>query len=98
VTSKVSVLKNKGGINSPSCVRPLASEIRAQLHTPKLQSYIKNLLVELCQIDTTPNADIRKNARRRSSLLQILNVIGKPEFPWGNAGASSDNPGILETS
>ena len=47
-------------------------KIRAQTRTAAFQKYLQNLLMELCDVDTTPKADITQMRAAEDRCFQIL--------------------------
>src|ERR1019366_1586103 len=56
------------GAPIPSILR----EIFARTRTASFQRYLRNLLVELCRIDTTPNPDVKRMQAAEDSCFRIL--------------------------
>ena len=53
---------------APAVVR----EIFARTRAPGFKRYLRSLLVELCRIDTTPNADVTKMAAAEDACFRVL--------------------------
>ena len=66
-------------------------EIFARTRTPGFQRYLRDLLVELCAIDTTPNPDVKRMQAAEDGCFRILErELGSLRFPGArlNAGPS----------
>ena len=69
------VRKPSTGSSAP----PIVRDILARTRTAGFQRYLRDLLVELCRIDTTPNAGRHADAGRRGRLLPHSRTgIGRP--------------------
>ncbi len=51
---------------------PIVREIFARTRTPGFQRYLRDLLVELCRIDTTPNPEVKKMQAAEDGCFRIL--------------------------
>ena len=56
----------------PAALPPVVREIFARTRTPGFQRFLRDLLVELCKIDTTPNADVSRMQVAEDSCFRIL--------------------------
>ena len=51
---------------------PILREILARTRTASFQRYLRDLLVELCRIDTTPNTDVTRMQAAEDGCFHIL--------------------------
>src|ERR1700687_2369678 len=56
----------------PATLPSIVREIFARTRTPSFQRYLRDLLVELCKIDPTPNADVNRMQVAEDSCFRIL--------------------------
>ena len=74
---------------------PLVREIFAQTRTPAFRNFLRDLLVELCKVDTTPNPDVFK---MRTAEDRCFRIIERELAGLKHSGArverSPINPGI----
>ena len=68
---ELAVQRQKTALASPIPTR-LVRDILARTRTPAFQRYVKDLLVELCRIDTTPKPDARQMQAAEDRCFQIL--------------------------
>ena len=50
----------------------MTTDLLDRVHTPDFRRYLQDLLVELCEIDTTPDPDVSIMAQRESAVFDIL--------------------------
>ncbi|MBT7298311.1 MAG: hypothetical protein HN849_02300, partial [Victivallales bacterium] len=50
----------------------IIQDILAQVATPETKEYVRNLLLEICAIDTTPYADINRMRDAETAVFDIL--------------------------
>ena len=73
----------------------LDRSVLAQTRTPAFKRYLRDLLVELCRIDTTPNPEVAKMRAAEEGCFKIIEreLAG---LPFAQAGLERRpvNPGI----
>lgn len=73
----------------------IVSEIFARTRSVDFQRYVKNLLVELCEIDTTPNLDVKQMQAAEDCCFGILErELGRLSFPGARLERRPINPAI----
>jgi acetylornithine deacetylase/succinyl-diaminopimelate desuccinylase-like protein len=76
---------------------PIVREILARTRQPAFERYIKDLLVELCRIDTTPRSDVRQ---MQSAEAKCFDALERELGALGFAGARLErrpvNPAIQD--
>ncbi|HYG35836.1 MAG TPA: hypothetical protein VEC99_13680, partial [Clostridia bacterium] len=50
----------------------MINDILARTRTPGFRSYLESLLIQLCQIDTTPKSDVAKMREAEDECFRIL--------------------------
>ena len=74
---------------------PIVREILARTRTAGFQRYLKNLLVELCRIDTTPDPDVTRMQAAEDGCFRILErELGGLGFPGARIERRPVNPAI----
>jgi acetylornithine deacetylase/succinyl-diaminopimelate desuccinylase-like protein len=70
-------------------------KIFARTRTPGFQRYLRDLLVELCKIDTTPNADVSRMQVAEDSCFRILErELSRLSFSGARLDRRPVNPAI----
>jgi acetylornithine deacetylase/succinyl-diaminopimelate desuccinylase-like protein len=70
-------------------------EIFARTRTPAFRRYLRDLLVELCAIETTPNADVKRMQAAEDGCFRILErELGSLRFSGARHERSPVNPAI----
>jgi acetylornithine deacetylase/succinyl-diaminopimelate desuccinylase-like protein len=79
----------------PAALPPIVREIFARTRTPSFQRYLRDLLVELCKIDTTPNADVKRMQAADDGCFRILErELGSLGFSGARLERRPVNPAI----
>jgi acetylornithine deacetylase/succinyl-diaminopimelate desuccinylase-like protein len=81
----------------PSAAGPpaIVGEIFARTRTPGFQRYLRDLLVGLCAIDTTPNPDVRRMQAAEDGCFRILErELGSLGFTGARLERRRVNPAI----
>jgi len=74
---------------------PIARDVLARTRTTAFQRYLRNLLVELCRIDTTPSVDVtRMRAAEDGCFRLIERELGMLAFPGARLERRLVNPAI----
>ena len=74
---------------------PIAREIFARTRTPGFQRYLRDLLVELCAIETTPNPDVKRMQAAEDGCFRILErELGSLSFSGARHERRPVNPAI----
>jgi acetylornithine deacetylase/succinyl-diaminopimelate desuccinylase-like protein len=74
---------------------PILRDIFARTRTPGFQHYLRDLLVELCKIDTTPNADVSLMQAAEDGCFRILErELSGLGFPGARLERRPVNPAI----
>ena len=74
---------------------PLLRQILAKTQTPQFERYLRDLLVELCRIDTTPRADVAKMRVAEASCFQVIErELNSLSFPEAHLERRPINPAI----
>src|ERR1035437_3373250 len=74
---------------------PIVRDILARTRTAGFQRYLRDLLVELCQIDTTPNAKVKRMQAAEDSSFRILErELRGLNFPGARLERRPVNPAI----
>jgi acetylornithine deacetylase/succinyl-diaminopimelate desuccinylase-like protein len=58
--------------SSAAALPPILREIFARTRTPGFQRYLRDLLVELCRLDTTPNPEVKRMKAAEDGCFSIL--------------------------
>ena len=96
------VNKSKPKVRAKRSTRPRASAplalvraIRARTRSAGFQKYTRDLLVELCGIDTTPNAEVARMRTAEDACFRILErELGPQAFPGAQLRRKPINPAI----
>ncbi len=73
----------------------LEQEILNQVTTPELRSYVTELLLEICQVDTSPFADVSRMREAEDKVFQSLErEFAGFSFPGAHMERRAINPGI----
>ncbi len=83
--------------NSPgsAALASIARAIRARTRTAGFRRYLQGLLVELCEIDTTPNADVKRMQAAEDGCFRILErELRGLAFPGARLERRPVNPAI----
>ena len=74
---------------------PIVREIFARTRTPGFQRYLRDLLVELCAIETTPNPDVKRMQAAEDGCFRILErELGSLSFSGARHERRPVNPAI----
>jgi acetylornithine deacetylase/succinyl-diaminopimelate desuccinylase-like protein len=74
---------------------PIAREIFARTRTPGFQRYLRDLLVELCAIETTPSPDVKRMQAAEDGCFRILErELGSLRFSGAHHERKPVNPAI----
>jgi acetylornithine deacetylase/succinyl-diaminopimelate desuccinylase-like protein len=74
---------------------PIIRDILARTRTPAFQRYLRDLLVELCKIDTTPHADVSRMRAAEDGCFRILErELSGLGFPGARLERRPVNPAI----
>ena len=74
---------------------PVVREILARTRTAGFQRYLRDLLVELCRIDTTPNPDVKRMQAAEDGCFRILErELGGLSFSGARLERRPVNPAI----
>jgi acetylornithine deacetylase/succinyl-diaminopimelate desuccinylase-like protein len=74
---------------------PIVRDILARTRTAGFQRYLRDLLVELCQIDTTPNAKVKRMQAAEDGCFRILErELRGLNFPGARLERRPVNPAI----
>ena len=80
---------------SAAVLPPLAREIFARTRTPAFRRYLRDLLVELCRIDTTPNPKVKRMQAAEDGCFRILErELGGLGFPGARLERRPISPAI----
>jgi acetylornithine deacetylase/succinyl-diaminopimelate desuccinylase-like protein len=78
-----------------STASPIVRDIFARTRTPGFQRYLRDLLVELCKIDTTPNKDVTRMQVAEDGCFRILErELGGLGFPGARLERRPVDPAI----
>jgi acetylornithine deacetylase/succinyl-diaminopimelate desuccinylase-like protein len=78
-----------------AAVPPIVRDIFAHTRTPGFQRYLRDLLVGLCAIDTTPNPDVRRMQVAEGGCFRILErELGSLDFTGARLERRPVNPAI----
>lgn len=78
-----------------STARRLRREIFAQTRSAGFKKYLRDLVCELCRIDTTPNPDVSKMRAAEEQCFRILErELGSFQFVGGRIERKAINPAI----
>ncbi|MFA6562157.1 MAG: M20/M25/M40 family metallo-hydrolase [Verrucomicrobiia bacterium] len=58
--------------SAPTAKNPILKEIFARTRTPEFERYLKNLIVEICRFNTTPNPDVSVMREAEAGCFRIL--------------------------
>src|SRR5262249_16691815 len=73
----------------------LFKKILARTRRPDFSNYLKRLLLELCQVDTTPRSDVGEMRDAEEKCFRILErELGRLSFPEAKIERRPINPGI----
>jgi acetylornithine deacetylase/succinyl-diaminopimelate desuccinylase-like protein len=82
---------SSGGPATP----PIIRDILARTRSAGFQRYLRDLLVELCEIDTTPNADVTRMQAAENGCFHILErELSGLSFPGARLERRPVNPAI----
>ncbi|MDD3953809.1 MAG: M20/M25/M40 family metallo-hydrolase [Lentisphaeria bacterium] len=75
----------------------LIQEVLDQVKTPELRAYVTDLLLEICQVDTSPFADVSRMREAEDRVFQSLEreFAGLP-FPGAHMERRAVNPAIQD--
>lgn len=74
---------------------PLLKEILARTRTPEFERYLRDLIVEICRFDTTPNADVSVMRAAEDGCFRILErELGSIRFDGARIERRAINPAI----
>jgi hypothetical protein len=74
---------------------PIVRDILARTRTPGFQRYLRDLLVELCRIDTTPNPEVKRMQAAEDGCFRILErELGGLDFCDARLERRPVNPAI----
>ena len=87
--------KTSRAARKKSPLPPIVRDIFARTRTPGFQRYLRELLVGLCAIDTTPNPDVSRMRASEDRCFRILEQeLGSLSFPGGRLERRPINPAI----
>src|ERR1039458_5000441 len=66
------VALGRGKPTARSTAPPIVRDIFARTRTASFQRYLRDLLVELCKINTTPNPDVSRMQAAEDGCIRIL--------------------------
>src|ERR1039457_5426585 len=82
---------SSGGPATP----PIIRDILARTRSAGFQRYLRDLMVELCEIDTTPNADVTRMQAAENGCFRILErELSALSFPGARLERRPVNPAI----
>jgi acetylornithine deacetylase/succinyl-diaminopimelate desuccinylase-like protein len=80
---------------SAAALPPIVRDIFARTRTPGFQRYLRDLLVGLCAIDTTPNPEVSRMQAAEDGCFRILErELGSLGFPGARLERRPVNPAI----
>jgi len=95
VRKQNTILRKAARTNKRLTNNSLLEEIRARVRRPEFKSYVTNLLLELCRVDTTPNPDVAKMREAEAACFKILErELSKFNFPGAKLEQRRINPAI----
>jgi len=59
-------------VSAPAAKNPILKEIFGRTRTPEFECYLKNLIVEICRFNTTPNPDVSVMREAEAGCFRIL--------------------------
>ncbi|MBI5686766.1 MAG: M20/M25/M40 family metallo-hydrolase [Verrucomicrobia bacterium] len=79
----------------PDAVQGVLKEIFARTRTPEFERYLRNLIVEICRFNTTPNADVSVMRAAEDGCFRILErELGGIHFDGARIERRAINPVI----
>ena len=92
---KSAARSHPGKPSARSAPHPILGEIFARTRAPAFQRYLKDLLVELCRIDTTPKPDVARMQVAEDACFRILErELSGLAFPGARLERRPINPAI----
>ncbi|MCX6908811.1 MAG: M20/M25/M40 family metallo-hydrolase [Verrucomicrobia bacterium] len=82
-------------VSAPAAQNPILKEIFGRTRTPEFERYLKNLIVEICRFNTTPNADVSVMRAAEDGCFRILErELGSIAFTGARIERRPINPVI----
>jgi acetylornithine deacetylase/succinyl-diaminopimelate desuccinylase-like protein len=80
---------------APIALPPIVREIFARTRTPEFEQYVRELLVGLCRLDTTPSPDVKRMQAAEDGCFRMLErELGGLGFPSARLERRPINPAI----
>ncbi len=80
---------------APPAQNPILAEIFARTRTPEFERYLKNLIVEICKFNTTPNPDVSVMRKAEDGCFRIIErELGGVRFAGARIERRPINPAI----
>ena len=81
--------------SAPPAKNPILAEIFARTRTPEFERYLKNLIVEICKFNTTPNPDVSVMRKAEDGCFRIIErELGGIHFAGARIERRPINPAI----
>jgi acetylornithine deacetylase/succinyl-diaminopimelate desuccinylase-like protein len=91
---KMSSKKSKR-VSAAPAKNPILKAILARTRTPEFERYLRNLIVEICRFNTTPNADVSVMCAAEDGCFRILErELGGIRFDGARMERRAINPAI----
>jgi acetylornithine deacetylase/succinyl-diaminopimelate desuccinylase-like protein len=82
-------------VSAPAVKNPVLREIFARTRTPEFEHYLRDLIVEICKFNTTPNPDVSVMREAEDGCLRIIErELGNLHFAGARLERRPINPAI----